>query len=269
VIIQLWCCVLLQQLIHVVADHRTSKRERVQALKRLLREISMTQYPVVKVPVSWLCNGAQLDLPVRIRISLQALADSSVLPHVSDDTRRDFIAKLTTEWLPDKRFELLYRGSRDGMTAAAFHDKCDDEGPTLVLVAGQSARKPVCVFGGYAGKSWERGPDSGEANGIDSCDSFLFTVLNPWCDGSVKMPVNEGSRYAGEAMQCHAGRGPWFNGGFVVKSSSAASTAVFDEWSFCGLYSGFTFGDPLGRGSRTLTGAECFTPLEVEVWSVC
>jgi hypothetical protein len=96
------------------------------------------------------------------------LGDSSVLSHVSDDKYRDFIAKLATEWLPDKQFELLYRGSRDGMTAAAFHGKCDGKGPTLVLVAGQSEGQPVCVFGGYASKSWERGPESGEASYVDA-----------------------------------------------------------------------------------------------------
>jgi hypothetical protein len=201
-----------------------------------------------------------------------------VLARVEDAAvRRDFIAKLTTEWLP-KPFvfglrkqvgELLYRGSRDGMTAAAFHDKCDGKGPTLVLVAGQSKGKPVCVFGGYAGKSWERGPESGAAKAIYARDSFLFTVLNPFGDGIVKMAVNERSESVGEAMLCHAGRGPWFDCGFVVGSSSESPTAVFDERSYCGLRSEGTFGDPLGRGYKTFTGATYFRPFEIEVWSVC
>jgi hypothetical protein len=199
------------------------------------------------------------------------LAHSSVLVHVSDDVHLEFIAKLTTEWLPDKRFELLYRGSRDGMTPAVFHDKCDGKGPTLVLVAGQSAGKPVCVFGGYAGKSWERGPESGAVKVIDARDSFLFTVLNPFGDGTAKMAVNERSWYAGLAMRCHPVCGPWFNCGFVVKcsKSSVSPTAVFDERSYCELFSGGAFGDPLGRAYQTFTGAYDFMPLEVEVWSVC
>jgi hypothetical protein len=194
-----------------------------------------------------------------------------VLVHVSDDIRYEFIAKLTTEWLADKRFELLYRGSRGGMTAAAFHEKCDGKGPTLVFVAGQSEGQPVCVFGGYAGKSWERGPDGPyyEAKAIDARDSFLFTVLNPFGDGIVKMAVNEESAYAGRAMVCHAGRGPWFGWGFGVSSSSESPTAVFDEGSWFVLRSHGTFGDPLGRGHNTFTGALYFRPLEIEVWSVC
>jgi hypothetical protein len=200
---------------------------------------------------------------------LQMLVDGSVLSHVSDDIRNDFIVKLSTEWLPDKRFELLYRGSRDGMTAAAFHDKCDGKGPTLVLVAGQSKGKPVCVFGGYAGKSWESAPESVLPKYVDARDSFVFTVLNPFGDGIVKMTVNEESEYAGKAMQCHAGLGPWFGSGFVVRSSSGSPTAVFDEGSWCVLRSVGAYGDPLGRGHNSFTGAGNFRPLEVEVWSVC
>jgi hypothetical protein len=194
---------------------------------------------------------------------MQGLPGSTVLSRVADAAvRREFIGKLTTEWLADKRLVLLYRGSRDGMTAAAFHDKCDGKGPTLVLVAGQSERQPVCVFGGYAGKSWD-------SSDVDARDSFVFTVLNPFGDGIVKMAVNEKSVVAGWAMQCHAGHGPWFGGGFGVRSSSRSPTAVFDEESWCGLGSRGAFGDPLGRGWNTFTGAQYFRPLEVEVWSVC
>jgi hypothetical protein len=200
----------------------------------------------------------------------QALADSSVLSLVSEDVQYDFIVKLTTAWLPDKRLELLYRGSRDGMTPAAFHDACDEKSPTLVLITGQSEGQLVYVFGGYAGKSWERGPEWGwEAKVIDARDSFLFTVLNPFGDGIVKMAVNEGSGYADVALLCHAGWGPEFGHGFVVWSSSWSPTAVFDEWSCCGLESDGTFGDPLGRARNTFTGAGNFRLLETEVWSVC
>jgi hypothetical protein len=153
------------------------------------------------------------------------------------------------------------------MTPAVFHDKCDGKGPTLVLVEGQSTGKPVCVFGGYAGKSWERGPGSWSSE-IDARDSFVFTVLNPFGDGIVKMPVNEESALAGWAMRCHTGYGPWFGYGFGVKSSSDSPTSVFNDESYCCLVSTGTFGDPLGRDSDSFTGARLFTPLEIEVWRV-
>jgi hypothetical protein len=254
------------QLIPLFNCHRTSKQEIVQVFRRLLREKSMRNFHGVKVGYVFSSCGVG---PLSDDLFTQALGDSSVLSHVSDDIFDGFIAKLTTEWLPDKRFELLYRGSRDGMTAAVFHEKCDGKGPTLVLVAGHSKGQPLCVFGGYAGKSWERGPEGGIED-IAARDSFVFTVLNPFGDGIVKMAVNEGSKYAGEVMGCRACWGPVFGDGFAVGSSSWSPTAVFDEeGSNCRLMSGRTFGDPLGRGNDTFTGAEYFNPLEIEVWSVC
>jgi hypothetical protein len=69
-------------------------------------------------------------------------------------------------------------------------------------------------------------------------------------------------------MLCRAVLGPSFGSGFVVKSSSGSHTAVFDEESGGWLESDRTFGNPLGRGRNTFTGAERFRPLEIEVWSV-
>jgi hypothetical protein len=213
-----------------------------------------------------LCSDLFTDVsPISGLVYVQGLpGGSTVLSRVEDAAvRREFIAKLTTEWLPGKRLELLYRGSRDGMTSAVFHDKCDGKGPTLVLVAGQSEGQPVCVFGGYAGKSWK-----GSGGYVDARDSFVFTVLNPFSDGIVKMAVNEGSGAADRAMVCHAGWGPQFCCGFYVRSASRSPAAVFDDYSRCNLESDGTFSDPLGRGSKTFTGTPYFTPLEVEVWRV-
>jgi TLD len=196
----------------------------------------------------------------------QALSGSSVLSRVTADVGREFIGKLTTDWLQRKEFELLYRGTRDGMTAEAFHEKCDGKGPTLVLVAGQSEGEPVCVFGGYAGKSWEA--DRSVILPVDARDSFVFTVLNVFGDGIVKMPLNESSQHCWSAMSCYAGWGPVFGSGFAVVASRMSPSAEFDNQSFCEVFLEGTFGDPLGHGNKTFTGTQRFTPLEVEVWSV-
>jgi len=39
-------------------------------------------------------------------------------------------------WMPEKMkgMELLFRASRDGGLAEEFHARCDDKGPTLVLI---------------------------------------------------------------------------------------------------------------------------------------
>jgi hypothetical protein len=217
-------------------------------------------------------------------LCLQAFGDSTVLSHVAVGVRQEFLSLLGTEWLRGKRFELLYRDSRDGMTPKAFHDNCDEKGPTLVLIAGQSEGQPVCVFGGYAGKSWSSSVYLFGTH-VDARDSFLFSLSNTFGDGLVKMPLNESSACASQAMYCGRNFGPIFGyhtttgPGYgcslsvsVVKglpSGVDAHTAPFGACSYCSPSSAGVFGDPKLRGCNMFTGGQCYVPLELEVWSVC
>ena len=47
--------------------------------------------------------------------------------------------------------ELLYRGSKDGFTAASFHQKCDNKGPNISIIKSEHG----LIFGGYTSLSWE------------------------------------------------------------------------------------------------------------------
>lgn len=40
---------------------------------------------------------------------------------------------------------LLYRGTKDGTTSYKFHEKCDDQGPTICLYKNEKGH----IFGGY------------------------------------------------------------------------------------------------------------------------
>ena len=55
------------------------------------------------------------------------------------------------EWLTDLNFEwrLCYRASVDGWGAKNFHSKCDDKGPTVVLV-----QVGKFIFGGFTDTNW-------------------------------------------------------------------------------------------------------------------
>ena len=57
---------------------------------------------------------------------------------------------LLKEWLGDYKWKLLYRASEHGYTAKSFHECCDDQGPTLVLIKSSEG----CIFGGYTTQSW-------------------------------------------------------------------------------------------------------------------
>ena len=54
-------------------------------------------------------------------------------------------------WLPIKsEWRLLFRASRDGFAALAFHSKCDNKGPTVTVVKSGGN-----IFGGFTGKAWK------------------------------------------------------------------------------------------------------------------
>ena len=152
------------------------------------------------------------------------------------------------EWLPGKRMRLLYRSSRDGASAASFHTACDGQGPTVTLIKSSGGY----VFGGYAGVAWS------SANGCLACPSaFLFTVTNPHGDPITRFMSNGDD----EAVGCYSGYGPTFGSGFDLYVSEA-----FDGGSYTSFPRSYT--DTRGRGKATFTGAEYFTPAEVEVWAV-
>ncbi|CAK9024876.1 unnamed protein product [Durusdinium trenchii] len=75
------------------------------------------------------------------------------------------------EWLPLKNLKLLYRATRDGFAVANFHQKCDNQGPTVVLARSTGGY----IFGGYTDTAW------GSAASYARCtDAFLFRLCG--CD---------------------------------------------------------------------------------------
>ncbi|CAI2185228.1 6190_t:CDS:2, partial [Funneliformis geosporum] len=73
-------------------------------------------------------------------------------------------------------FRLLFRGSRDGFSAATFHNKCDGQGATIVVVRVGETKE---LIGGYNPIGWSS-PRDVEWRGTR--DSFIFSLTNPYCD---------------------------------------------------------------------------------------
>ena len=75
-----------------------------------------------------------------------------------------------TELLKNKKikYKLLYRGTRDGMNASSFHQKCNSIPNTVSIIQTTKGYK----FGGYAEKTWEN------HNGtyIKDDKSFVFSI---------------------------------------------------------------------------------------------
>ena len=49
------------------------------------------------------------------------------------------------------KYKLLFRASQDGDSMETFHEKCDNKGPTLILIKSKKGKR----FGGYNPLSWD------------------------------------------------------------------------------------------------------------------
>jgi len=113
---------------------------------------------------------------------VQLFPGSTVLSPVPPATLSLFtplVAAAVPALAAGRRCRLLFRSSRDGATAAAFHSRCDAKGPTLTLIRDMHSN----VFGGYAAVQW-----SSAGFWFNDPAAFLFTVVNPHADPPALFP---------------------------------------------------------------------------------
>ena len=84
-------------------------------------------------------------LTVKVGTPDEPFRESTILTNVEH-------RKILKGWLPEAmvgEWRLLFRASRDGFAASAFHSKCDNKGPTVTVV-----RSGANIFGGFTEKPW-------------------------------------------------------------------------------------------------------------------
>ena len=150
------------------------------------------------------------------------------------EKRDEFLNKLL-EWSGYKRMELIYRGTRDGSGSNIFHNKCDNQGPTIVLSKNDKGN----IFGGYASISWTSDNNYHSAN-----ESFLFTLTNIHNLPPTKFP-NTNSSYSVSHSSSYCsifggGADLYFINNFLNSNSGSAL--------------GHSYQDVLGKGRSVFTG---------------
>ncbi|XP_052811984.1 interferon-induced protein 44-like [Mya arenaria] len=116
-------------------------------------------------------------------------------------TEKDF--DVVESWIGTwpKTFNLLYGITRDGYDASVFHQKCDNQGPTLTVLYN----KEGSVYGGYTGISWE----TATVNTNKKDDSaFLYQLYFSGKKATNQMLVKNGHT----AISSVFGYGPIFGG---------------------------------------------------------
>jgi TLD len=151
--------------------------------------------------------------------------------------------------VPVTKYELLYRGSRDGFSASAFHSKCDNKGATLVLLKTTTNH----IFGGFAQKPW-----TSYSSGVFIADPKAF--LYSW---NLKEIYSNKSPDGTNALTHNTGWGPLFGEGqdFLISSDCNVNQKSL-------LRMNQTFSSN-GKSVRDITGSDCnFQVSEYEVFLV-
>jgi len=160
-----------------------------------------------------------------LRRHLLADAEYYGLPELKDYLNRMLIELTSSEvnWLnaqlntvSRKLGNTLYRASLDGDSSSAFHSRCDNKGPTVVIVITEFGN----VFGGFTYTSW-----SSSGGYTASTGSFLFR-LRPSMGKYVMKSGRENY-----AVYLTASYGPTFGNGhdLNLKSGCMSSTSSYNN----------------------------------------
>jgi hypothetical protein len=152
-----------------------------------------------------------------------------------------------------KTLQLLYRGSRDGFNASGFHNKCNGHPNTVTLISSTTDS----IFGGFTPLTWS---SRGGWVSDPSLQSFVFTIKNPH-NLPARLFKQQKEAYA---IYDNSSYGPVFGNGHDLY--------VYGQWqspSNCFSNLGGSYTNDTGfEGNQVLTGAQCFTVKDIEVFEV-
>jgi hypothetical protein len=166
-----------------------------------------------------------------------------------------------------KRFQLLWRGSRDGFSGSDFHGRCDGHANTLTVIFDTNGN----IFGGFTPAKWESrkwngkyGKENNLAKADDSEKSFIFTLKNEHKVGERRFGLKSEEKW--RAIYCDSGYGPCF-GCYdcdIFVSDHCNANTHSHSFGF-----GRTYANDTGLNGRTFfSGSEHFRVKEIEVFEI-
>ena len=152
-----------------------------------------------------------------------------------------------TELLKNKKikYKLLYRGTRDGMNASSFHQKCNYIPNTVSIAQTTKGFK----FGGYAEKAWE---NNTSGNWIIDDKAFVFSI------DYMKIYNHNVGKYA---ILHNDNYGPTFEGCFYLRKDFTKND-TYDKNSSNNCFCGFN------RAYELNDGEKYFSLSEIEVFQI-
>eukprot|EP00466_Bigelowiella_natans_P011718 jgi/Bigna1/42525/e_gw1.65.80.1 len=178
-----------------------------------------------------------------------------VIRHRNDKILFNICRKYLESWF--KVGDLLYKGSRDGFSAANFHSKCDNKGPTLTLVSVGEGLKTGFIFGGFNSYLW----NSSDGSYYAVPQSLLFSLRRN--TKGTKPHLIKLRRYNNNHIYCHSGYGPIFGSGHGLCIASDCNT---NTSSYSKLTGRHNFEAPPECGLAYFAGSRNFKVSEIEIY---
>ena len=145
------------------------------------------------------------------------------------------------------KYQLIYRGSRDGMNSSSFHQKSNGISPTISIIKTTKGFK----FGGYTEKTWENNSDG---KWIKDDKSFVFSL------NYMKIYNHTQGK---DAIYHYNNYGPSFNYCiYSCRNFNENSNCTYDKNNCNKIYSGFE------RDYELTNGDYNFSIKEIEVFKV-
>ena len=204
---------------------------------------------------------ATYDLEVSIKESLSKFLDKNFILKDSISKYSGYPTSslvVSKDWMQihvwlDKKYKLapklLYQSKADGLTANAFHTKCDNKGPTITFIkcnfAGSSKNS---IIGGFTNKDWNQGGQY-----VPSNENFIFSLTT-----RVKCPISQQEH----GIYCNSNYGPTFGGGHDIGIPAANFTACYANPN------SYTNATKIVDPENYAGGRRDFTVQEVEVYKV-
>ena len=173
---------------------------------------------------------------------------------LNESNKKNKLLMKLKEWIGNKKFELIYRGTRDGMNHQVYHNKCDNKGENIILIENEKKN----IFGGYASKSW----NVSHLKYQNDPDSFLFSLTNIYNTEPIKFPIKDSKN----ALFYRTDFGPLFGN----KGNDLGLHKDFlNEGGFCISFNAYS--DILGKKGSVFTGennSSNFKVKEIEVFKL-
>ena len=107
-------------------------------------------------------NEYNINIPIKENKEINIIEKMKLLYKMYKD--------LISNWIEEdseKEFKLLFKSSKDGDLLKTLHEKCDNKGPTIIIIKSSNGK----IFGGYNPLSWD------ESNKFkNDSNTFIFSL---------------------------------------------------------------------------------------------